>query len=103
MGESSKFSKSIQISTTFIQNINDFKFNNLYTRNLKMDTLANNEDLDEMQFNAAFHQDLHCLQRHDQSLAKEKKLGEIITCDSSIYIMAFLTILHKILGKIPMV
>ena len=28
-----------------------------------MDTLANSEDPDEMQHNAAFHQGLHCLLR----------------------------------------
>ena len=32
-----------------------------------MDTLANSEDLDEMQHNAAFHQGLHCLLRLKQS------------------------------------
>ena len=65
MGESSKFSKSIQIINTFIQNVNDFKFNNLYTGNLKMDTLTNNADPDDRQYNAAFHQDLHCLHGHN--------------------------------------
>ena len=34
-------------------------------------TLANSEDPDEMQHNAAFHQDLHCLLRSKQSLGTE--------------------------------
>ena len=38
-------------------------FNPLYTGNPKMGILANSEDPDEMQHNAAFHQGLHCLLR----------------------------------------
>ena len=72
MGESSKFQKSIQILITFIQNINDFKLNHLLTENSKMDTLANNVYRDEMQYIAAFHHDLHCLQRNKLSSVKEK-------------------------------
>ena len=30
-----------------------------------MGTLTNSEDLDEMQHNAAFHQDLHCLDENN--------------------------------------
>ena len=36
-----------------------------------MDTLANSEDPDEMQQNAAFHQGLHCLLRLKQSSGTE--------------------------------
>ena len=36
-------------------------FNPLHTGNAKMGTLANSEDPDEMQHNAAFHQGLHYL------------------------------------------
>ena len=36
-----------------------------------MDTLANSEDPDEMQHNAAFHQRLHCLLRLKQPLGTE--------------------------------
>ena len=47
-----------------------------------MGTLANSEDPDEMLLNAAFHQDLHCLLRPNQSLEKEiQYFLEIITCD----------------------
>ena len=53
-----------------------------------MPTLANNEDLDEMPHNTAFHQDLHCLLRQKQSSEKEIQFYlEIITCDPSIYTM----------------
>ena len=40
-------------------------------RNPKRSTLANNEDPDEMPHNAAFHQGLHCLLNHIQTLEKE--------------------------------
>ena len=40
-----------------------FLFNPLCTGNPKKGTLANTEDPDEMQHNAAFHQGLHGLQR----------------------------------------
>ena len=33
----------------------------LYSGNPSAGTLTNSEDPDEMQHNAAFHQDLHCL------------------------------------------
>ena len=36
-----------------------------------MGTLANSDDPDEMQHNAAFHQDLHCLLRLKQSSGTE--------------------------------
>ena len=36
-----------------------------------MGILANRENPDEMQHNAAFHQGLHCLLRQKQSLEKE--------------------------------
>ena len=36
-----------------------------------MSTLANSEDPDEMQHNAAFHQGLHCLLRLKQSSGSE--------------------------------
>ena len=53
-----------------------------------MGTLANSEDPDEMLHNAAFHQGLHCMLSQNQSLKKERQyFFEIITCDSSIYLM----------------
>ena len=59
--------------------------NHLYTGNPYWVTLANSEDPDEMQHNAAFHQGLHCLLQVKQSSAKENQvLLEIITCDPSI-------------------
>ena len=36
-----------------------------------MGTLANSKDPDEMQHNAAFHQDLHCLSRLKQPSTTE--------------------------------
>ena len=36
-----------------------------------MGTLANSEDPDEMQHNAAFHQDLHCLLKLKQASRTE--------------------------------
>ena len=36
--------------------------NPLYSENPQMGILANKEDPDEMQHNAAFHKGLHCLQ-----------------------------------------
>ena len=35
-----------------------------------MGTFANSEDPDDMTLNAAFHQGLHCLVRHNQSTEK---------------------------------
>ena len=50
-----------------------------------MDTLANSDNPDEMQHNAAFHQGLHCLLRLKRSSKKEIQfLLEIITRDPSI-------------------
>ena len=55
--------------------------NPLFTSNSWMHTLANNEDLDEMQHSAAFYQGLHRLLRYKGSSEKE-----IILCaDSSSY------------------
>ena len=53
-----------------------------------MGTLANSEDPDEMQHNAAFHQGLHCLLRLIQSSGAEvhDQLENII-CDPFKYIM----------------
>ena len=47
-----------------------------------MGTLANSEDPDEMQHNAAFHQGPHCFSKIKQSSGREKhdKL-ENSTCD----------------------
>ena len=50
----------------------EFSFNHLYTSDSYMHTLGNNEDPDEMQHNAAFHQGLHCLLSQIQYLVKEK-------------------------------
>ena len=45
-----------------------------------MGTFANSKDPDEMSLNTSFHQDLHCLLRHNQSSEKEIQfLLEIIS------------------------
>ena len=50
-----------------------------------MGTLANIEDPDEMQHNAAFHQDLHCFLRLSQSSGTEIHHNlEKSTCDPYI-------------------
>ena len=52
-----------------------FKFdfsNHLYAGNLKMYMMANREDPDKMQHNAAFHQDLHYLLRLKHNLLGQK-------------------------------
>ena len=41
------------------------------TRNLKMGTMTNSEDQDEMPHSGAFHLGLHCLLKQNQSLEKE--------------------------------
>ena len=47
-----------------------------------MGTLANTEDLDEMQHDAAFHQGLHCLLRLKQPSGKEIHHDlETVNCD----------------------
>ena len=51
-----------------------------------MGTLANSEDPDEMQQNAAFQHCLHCLLRQNQSSEKKKVLA-IVTRDPSIHTM----------------
>ena len=63
--------------------------NRLYTGNLQTGTLANSEDSDEMQDNAAFHHGLHCLLR-----IKEPSGTELLhhnlensTCDPLKYIL----------------
>ena len=50
----------------------EFSLNPLYTGNPKMDALANSEDADEMQHNAAFHKGLDCLLRLKQSTETER-------------------------------
>ena len=60
-------------------------FNPLYTGNLKTGTLANSEDPDEMQHNAAFHQGLHCLLRLRQLSGTEVHHNS--TCDPLKYTM----------------
>ena len=51
-------------------------------------TLANSEEPDEMPHSVAFHQDLHCLIRQNQSSEKEiQHFLEIITGDPLIYTM----------------
>ena len=47
----------------------------LYNSDSYMNTLANSKDPDEMLHNAAFHQDLHCLLRQNQSTEEEIKVG----------------------------
>ena len=53
-----------------------------------MGNLANNEDPDVMQQNAAFHRGLHFLLRQNRSPDKACNIffEKIITCDPSIYI-----------------
>ena len=47
-----------------------------------MGSLANSEDPDEMQHNAAFHPGLHCLLRLKRSSEKTIEFNlKIITCD----------------------
>ena len=58
------------------------RFNPLYTGNPLAGTLANNEDPDEMQLNAAFHPCLHCLLRLKQPPGTEIPHNlEKSTCD----------------------
>ena len=45
--------------------------NHLYLGNPLTSTFINSEDPDEMQYNAAFHQGLHCLLRLKQSSENE--------------------------------
>ena len=51
-------------------------------------SLTNSEDPDEMPYNVAFHQGLHCTLRQKLSSEKEMQFNlEIITCDTSNYTM----------------
>ena len=65
--------------------------NLFWIRNPITGTLTNSEDPDEMPHNAAFHQDPHCLLRHNRSSEKEilyikyNIFLEIIICDPLIY------------------
>ena len=53
-----------------------------------MSTLANSEDPEELQYNAAFHQGLHCLLRLKQPSGKEIHHNlENSTCDPLKYTM----------------
>ena len=61
--------------------------NPLYTGNPKAGTLANSEDPDEMQLNAAFHRCLRCLLRLKQPLGTGKIDLENSTCDPLQYMM----------------
>ena len=45
--------------------------NSLYTEKPLTDTLANDEDKDKLQYNAGFHQGLHCLLALDKSSGTE--------------------------------
>ena len=57
-------------------------FDPLYTGNPRTGTLANIEDSDEMQHNAAFHQGLRCLLRLKQPSGTEIHHNlETSTCD----------------------
>ena len=50
-----------------MKNMNqEYQLNTLWTRNLKMDTLTNGGDAEEMLHNAAFHQGLHCFLRQNR-------------------------------------
>ena len=67
-----------------------------------MDTLANSEDQDEMQHNAAFHQGLHCLLRLKQPSGTEIHHDlETSTCDPLKYTMGcpLLYIVSICMGK----
>ena len=68
--------------------LNTCIINPLFTGNPLMGTLANSEDSDEMQHNAAFHQDLHCLLRLKQPSRTEKQDNlETSTCGPLKYKM----------------
>ena len=56
------FKKSSQRDDS-IENQQHVLVDPLYTGSPKTSTLANSEDPDEMWYNTAFHQDLHCLLR----------------------------------------
>ena len=66
-----------------------------------MGNLANSEDPDEMQYNAALHQGLHCLLRLKQPLGTEIHHNlENSTCDLLKYIMGSpMPIVSKFMGK----
>ena len=66
-----------------------------------MGNLANSEDPDEMQHNAAFHPGLHCLLKLKQPLGTEKHHNlENSTCDPLKYTMgSHIPIVSKFMGK----
>ena len=66
-----------------------------------MGSLANSEDPDEMQHNAAFHQGLHCLLRLKQSSGRKIHYNlENSTCDPLKYTMGSLILILSIgMGK----
>ena len=67
-----------------------------------MDTLANSQDPDEMQHDAAFHQDLHCLLRLKQPLGTEIHPNlESSACDPIIQNGQSHSCCIYIYGKIP--
>ena len=60
-----------------------------------MGTLANSEDPDEMQHDAAFHQGVHCLLRLKQPSGTEKHRNlENSTCDPIRCTMVIISIFH---------
>ena len=62
----------------------------LYTGNPETGTLANGEDPNEMQHNAAFYQDLHCLRRLKQPSGTEIHHNlENSTCDPLVFLQTF--------------
>ena len=69
--------------------------------------MANSEDPDEMLPYAAFHQDLPCLLRQNQSSEKEiQKALEIITCEPFVYKMDHLDLnycMYRSLWKIILI
>ena len=76
--------------------------NPLYTGNPYTGTLANSEDPDEMQHNAAFHQDLHCLLRLKLPSGTEIHHNvETSTCDPLKYKWAIPYFLYQYVWENP--
>ena len=58
--------------------VNQYSVYTYFNPDSNMLSLANSEDLDEMQHNAAFHLGLHCLLRQNQSSEKYNIFGNYV-------------------------